>query len=272
MIVCIIQARMGSTRLPGKVMMRIREKPLLHYVINQVNQSKKLDNVIIATTTLAEDTQIVNYVNSLQENSFRGDAENVLNRYYECAKEYNADIIVRITADCPLIDPQIIDKCISKFQNSDFDYLSNTIKKENDMWDYYHNGFPIGIALEVFTFNALKKAKNEAKKPSEKEHVSPYIVNNSNLFKLGNIENDENQSDIRLTVDHQIDFDLIQIIIEHFKEYEYFSMEQLVSFLNKNPQLKQMNSNISHYEGYLKSLKDDKIYLKSLKENDSKFY
>jgi spore coat polysaccharide biosynthesis protein SpsF len=96
------------------------------------------------------------------------------------------------------------------------------------MWDYYHNGFPIGIALEVFTFNALKKAKNEAKKPSEKEHVSPYIVNNSNLFKLGNIENDENQSDIRLTVDHQIDFDLIQIIIEHFKEYEYFSMEQLV--------------------------------------------
>ena len=270
MIVCIIQARMGSTRLPGKVMMKIREKPILYYVINQVRQSKKLDNVVIATTTLTEDTQIMNYVKLLQENIFRGDPENVLDRYYQCAKEYNADIIVRITADCPLIDPRIIDKCISEFENGDFDYLSNTIKKENDVWNYHHNGFPIGIALEVFTFNALKKAKTEAKKPSEKEHVSPYMVNNSNLFKLGNIENDENQSDIRLTVDHKIDFDLIQIIIEHFKECKYFSMDQLVSFLNKNPQLKQMNSNISHYEGYLKSLKEDKIHLKSLNENDFK--
>ena len=265
MIVCIIQARMSSTRLPGKVMMEIRGKHLLHYVINQVKQSKKLDSIVIATTTLTKDTQIVNYVNSLQENFFRGDPENVLDRYYECAKEYNADIIVRITADCPFIDHKIIDKCISKFQNGDFDYLSNTIKKENDVWNYHHNGFPVGMALEVFTFNALKKAKNEAKKPSEKEHVSPYMVNNSNLFKLGNIENDENQSDIRLTVDHKIDFDLIQIIIEHFKECKYFSMNQLTSFLNKNPQLKEMNSNISHYEGYLKSLKEDKIYLKSLK-------
>ena len=256
---------MGSTRLPGKVMMKIREKPLLYYVINQVKHSKKLDDFVIATTTLKEDKQIVHYIESLKENFFRGSPENVLDRYYQCAKKYKADVIVRVTSDCPLIDPEIIDKCISKFESGNFDYLSNTIKKENGIWSYHHNGFPVGIAVEVFTFNALTKALKEAKKPSEKEHVSPYIVNNSNLFKLGTIQNDENQSEIRLTVDHKIDFDLVKIIIEHFKEDEIFTMDKLLSFLNKNPQLKQMNSNISHYEGYLKSLKEDEKYVKSLK-------
>lgn len=259
MIAAIIQARMGSTRLPGKIMMPIRNKPLLYYVIIQTLHSKKINKLIVATTDKIQDDQIVDMVNSYSIDIFRGNEEDVLDRYYQCAKKYNTDIIVRITSDCPLIDPNLIDKCIDEFENNDYDYFSNINKKEGENWVYHLSGFPLGFAVEVFTFTALEKAWKNAKKPSEREHVTQYILNNPKLFKIGNVENPNDYSDMRLSVDHKVDFDLVQIIIEHFPINEIFTLEKIASFLNANPQLKQMNSHLDFKEGYLKSLEKDKI-------------
>lgn len=249
---------MGSSRLPGKVMMEVRGKPLLYYIINQVKHSKKLDNLVIATTTLQEDDKIVNYVELLEENVFRGSSENVLDRYYQCATKFKADVIVRVTSDCPLIDPEVIDKCICEFEKSNLDYLSNINRKEGSKWIYHPSGFPLGFAVEVFKYITLERAWKKAKKPSEKEHVTQYILNNPNEFKIGNVENFEDQSDIRLTVDYMVDFQVVKAVIENFKG-EIFSMKKVTSFINKNSHLKQMNSNIPFNEGYLKSLKEDEL-------------
>ena len=250
---------MGSTRLPGKVMMKVRNKPLLYYVINQTLHSKKIYKTIIATTNLLQDNKIVEFANSLGVEIYRGSELDVLDRYYKCAKKYNADSIVRITADCPLIDPQLIDKCITEFEKNEFDYFSNINKKEGNKRIYYPNGFPLGFAVEVFTFKALEEAWKNAKKPSEREHVGKYFLSNPTLFKIGNIENSNDYSDMRLTIDYIIDFDLIKTIIEYFPDDEIYNMEKIAQFLNKKTQLKQMNSHISFDQEYQKSLADNKI-------------
>ena len=259
MIVAIIQARMGSTRLPGKVMMDINNKPLLHYVINQVSNSTKIDKLIIATTTKNQDDQVVSYANSEGIEIFRGNEQDVLDRYYQCAKMYGADIIVRITSDCPLIDPKLIDKCVVEFTNNKFDYFSNIHKKQNEKWIYHLSGFPLGFAVEVFTFNALGKAWKNAKKLSEREHVTLYVLNNPQFFKIGNLENPNDYSDMRLAVDHKVDYDLVKLVIDHFPDNEIFDLDKIADFLNHNPQLKQMNSYLQFDEGYLKSLADDAL-------------
>ena len=245
---------MGSTRLPGKIMMSVRDKPLLHYVINQVLQSKKIDKLIIATTNLPQDDEIVKFVDLYGIKVFRGSEEGVLDRYFHCAKELNLDIIVRITSDCPLIDPEIIDKCVEKFENENFDYLSNVNKNIDGDWIYNPCGFPSGFAVEVFTFNALENAWKNAKKSSDREHVTQYILDNSKKFKIGGLENQENFSDLRLTLDYQVDFNLIKIIIEKFPINEIFTLKKIVSFFNNYPEFKKINSNIPFNDGYLKSL------------------
>ena len=253
-ITAIIQARMGSTRLPGKIMMNIRDKPLLYYVINQIRHSKKINKVVIATTDTLQDDQIVKFVNLHDIEIFRGTEEDVLDRYYQCAKKYKSDVIVRITSDCPLIDPNLIDKCIVEFQNNNYDYFSNINKKEDEKWTYHLSGFPLGFAVEVFTFDTLENAWKNAKKNFDREHVTQYILDNPELFNIGNMENSNDYSDIRLAVDHQIDFDLVKNVIEHFPVNEIFTMEKIAIFLNQNPQLKQMNSHLQFNEGYIKSL------------------
>jgi len=259
MIIAIIQARYGSTRLPGKILMNIKDKPLLYYVINQVQSSKKIDKLVVATTEKTLDDQVAKLVDSYDVEVFRGSEIDVLDRYYQCAKNYDADVIVRITSDCPLIDPNLIDTCITKFQNNYCDYLSNTNKLEDNSWVYHLNGFPLGFAVEVLTFDALERAWKISKKPSEREHVTQYIPNNPQLFKIDVIENSDDFSDIHLAVDHKVDFDLVKIVIEHFPENEIFNLEKIISFFEENPHLKQINSHIPFDEGYLKSLEEDKI-------------
>lgn len=239
MVTAIIQARMGSTRLPGKVMMPIEGKPLLYYVINQVRHSKKLSNIIVATTNLKEDEIIVNFVNSLGVDCYVGNAQDVLDRYYCCAKEFKIDVIVRISGDSPLIDYNIIDKCIDEFEKNHFDYLGNTIVKDDNHWIENYNGFPIGVAVEVFTFNALEKAWKESKKPSDREHVTEYIWKNPEIFKLGSIKNSEDLSNMRIVVDYQEDFNLVKKIIEHLPSNDALTLEQIISFLKENPEFKK---------------------------------
>jgi spore coat polysaccharide biosynthesis protein SpsF (cytidylyltransferase family) len=259
MFTAIIQARMGSTRLPKKTMMRIQNKPLLYYTIKQAQASTKISKIIIATTTLPEDQEIVDFAKSLGLKYYCGEPLDVLDRFYQCAKKFSIDNIVRVTPDDPFVDPCIIDNVIEKFETDNFDYVSNSISKENDVWNHNLNGFPYGLAVEVISFTALEQAWKNSTKPSEREHVSPYIINNPQLFKLDSIKNSQDFSDIRLTVDHKEDFDLAEKIINHFQSNEIFKMEKIVKFIRENPSLKKINSIYSFNEGYKKSLKEDDV-------------
>lgn len=259
MIAAIIQARMNSSRLPGKVLMKIRNRPMLDYLLHQLNYSKKLSKLIIATTTNPKDDIISNYAKNNNLDFFRGKEDDVLDRFYQCAKFYDIDKIVRITSDCPLIDPKIIDKSIEKFETGKYDYLSNAHKKVGNKWEYNLCGFPLGFSVEIFSFYALEKSWSTAKKMSEREHVTLNIINNPDFYKIGSFKNSQNLSKLRLAIDHQIDFDLIKIIIENFPDDEVFSLSSVSKFLDKNPKLKKMNSGISFDEGYKKSLMNDKI-------------
>lgn len=241
MISVIIQARMGSSRLPGKVMKKINGKPLLYYIISQVKAAKKVSKIIVATTQLKEDDQIESYVKSIDIDVFRGNDLDVLDRFYHCARKYDLEKIIRLSADSPFIDFNIIDECISKFEEYEVDYLSNTIKKVNDIWKEDNNGFPLGMAVEVFTIRALEKAWLESTKPSDREHVTEYIFHNHSFFKLHSIKNFEDLSDFRFVVDYPEDFELISKIISGYPINELFTLKNLKDFLDKHSELKMIN-------------------------------
>ena len=265
MVVAIIQARLGSTRLPGKILMKIQNKPILYYVLNQVQHSKKITKIIVATTTNIQDDQIANFSSSFGIDFFRGDENDVLDRYYQCAKKVTSEIFVRITSDCPLIDPNLIDNCIDEFSKNNYDYFSNIHKKDGNLWTYNPSGYPMGFAVEVFSFDALKTAWINSKKLSEREHVTLYILNHPEIFKIGNIENTNDHSDIRLTLDYKEDFDLIKIVIEHFPKNEIFDLQKIISFIENKPELKNINSKYDFDESLKCSLKEDDIF-KNLKK------
>ena len=250
---CIIQARLGSTRLPKKVSKLLDEKnTTLDYVINQTRASKLLKRIIIATTILKKDDAVENYADKLNLEFFRGSSEDVLDRYYQCAKKFSISTIIRITSDDPLIDPQIIDKVIIKFQSNLYDYVSNTQPIT----------FPVGIAVEIFSFNALEDAWKNAKLPSEREHVTSYIYNNKKKFKTFNLENPKNLSHIRLTLDRPNDLKLIKLIVSKIKKRPIL-LNDILDLISKEPSILKINSNISAMEGYSKSLQEDKEFLKS---------
>jgi spore coat polysaccharide biosynthesis protein SpsF len=231
---------MGSTRLPGKVMMSIKNHPLMYYVMNQI---KKCENtkILVATSTSKKDDLIENYIKKLNFEVFRGNENDVLDRYYQCAKKNSAKIIVRISADSPFIDHKIIKECINKFEKNDFDYLSNTIKKINNVWVEHFNGFPKGYAVEIFQFSALERAWKESFEPSDREHVTEYIWKHPQIFKLGNYENKVDYSNYRLVVDYPNDFKLIKEIIKNFPENTIFSLNNIIKFLENNPKLVKIN-------------------------------
>jgi len=256
MIGCIIQARMGSSRLPGKVMMKDDNgQPLLYHVINQLQYCTKVKNLVIATTTNQEDDEIEEFANNNSLNIFRGKEKDVLDRYFQCAKKYSFSIIVRITADCPLIDPQIVDKVIGKFFSGEYDLATNTLVRT----------FPIGTDVEVFSFSALEKAWKNAQLPSEREHVTPYIRNKGN-FKTANVENDENISNLRLTVDRIEDFKLIKEILNDISSNPIY-LDDVLELFSRKPELIEINKHIDHNEGFNRSVKEDQEFVKT-KENN----
>ena len=249
MIGCIIQARLGSTRLPQKVLLKLdKENSTLFYVVNQLKNSKRIDEIVVATTDLKEDSLIEEKVKNLGIACFKGNEKDVLDRYYNCAKEFGIDIIVRITADCPLIDPEIVDKIIDDFDSDKEDYISNTLKKT----------FPKGLDIEVFTFEALKRAWTESKFPSDREHVTNFIRNNS-TFKNKNYENKENYSEHRWTLDRKEDLEFIREIIKRIQKRPIV-MKDVISVLEQNPDLLKINHNIDPDEGINKSKQEDEIF------------
>ena len=254
MIGCIIQARMGSSRLPGKALMKSDSgKPLLYYVINQLRYCSKVKNLVIATTTNQEDDEIEKFANNNSVNVFRGKEKDVLDRYFQCAKKYSFSTIVIITADCPLIDPQIVDKVIEQFFSENYDFATNTLTRT----------FPIGTDVEVFSFSALNKAWENAQLPSEREHVTPYLHNKEN-FKIINVENDKNISNLRLTVDRIEDFELIKQILNNIS-INPIHLEDVLELFSRKPELIEINKHINHNEGFNKSLEEDKEFIKKQK-------
>ena len=253
MIVAIIQARMGSSRLPGKVLKEICGKTLLEHEINRVRQAKRIDGIIVATTNPLDDA-IEELCRKIDTTCYRGAENDVLDRYYHAAESVNLgekDGIVRLTADCPLIDPVIIDEMIELFLRSGADYASNANPPT----------FPDGLDAEVFTFTALKRCFAEARLLSEREHVTPYIRNNPHLFKQVNLEGKRDLSGLRWTVDEEEDLEVIKTVYENLycKSCRIFLMEEILAFFGEHPEISGKNLRFKRNEGYEKSLQNDHI-------------
>jgi spore coat polysaccharide biosynthesis protein SpsF (cytidylyltransferase family) len=255
MIGCIVQARMGSSRLPGKVMKKVGDKFLLDYVLEQLKSSKNIEKIIVATTTLTNDDIICQYVSSKNIKFFRGSSDDVLDRYYQCAKKFTVDTIVRITADNPLIDPNIIDRVINEYSNKKVDYVTNTLDRT----------FPYGTEVEIFSFKTLEKAWKNAIKSSEREHVTPFIRDPKNKFILMNIKHSENHSYLRYTVDRMSDLKLVKEIIKNISTRPIV-IQDIIKLYKQKPEIFEINKNIKH-DGYESSLKKDNQYFKSQETN-----
>jgi spore coat polysaccharide biosynthesis protein SpsF len=231
----ILQARMGSTRLAGKILMQVLGKPLLQWELERVLRCKEVDQVVLATTDLSMDDPVAKLASEMNVTCFRGSSENVLDRYYQAAKKYHADLIVRVTGDCPLIDPEVIDLVVKKFKEGSFDYLSNTRV----------GTYPRGMDVEVFSISSLHQAHLEAKEDDQKEHVTPFIYQHPERFRLGNIALTPARGDLRLTVDTQEDFDLIKKILETIAPKKVaFTLQDLLNLLNEHPEWMKINAHV----------------------------
>ena len=236
-VVCIIQARMNSTRLPGKVLKKISDKPMLWYLLNSLQYSKTLDHIVVATTKKKVDDQIVELCKKMKLSVFRGNENNVLNRFCEAGKKYDATYVVRISADCPLIDPAIVDKIVRKSFTSNADYVSNTLPKT----------YPMGYEVEVIKLSALLKSEKMTNDLGDREHVTLFIMRNPKLFSHYNVEAPKlfKKPKIRVCVDTIEDFSVIQEILDLTnKKQKFVSIRQVLGILDKNPKIKKLNSHV----------------------------
>lgn len=251
-ITCIIQARTDSTRLPNKVLKKIESVPMVAHIINRVKKSKNIKQIILATTSKKSDEVLLEIAEKLKIIGFAGDEDDVLGRFFNAATLFSADPIIRITGDCPLIDPGLLDDMIEIFLKNDYDYVSNTIERT----------FPDGLDIEIFSYNVLKKVHQETKWSSEREHVTPYIIKNMDLFNVYNYKNKENLSKLRWCVDEEKDLLMIKHIFQEMRPELYFSTEDIIELVSKNPKISKINNEFKTNEGYKKSLKNDKLVKK----------
>ena len=236
MIGCIVQARMGSSRLPGKVMMKLDDKnPIIYYVIEQLKHCNFVDEIVVATTVLKEDDVIENFVRKNNIKCFRGSEQDVLDRYYQCAKNYSLSAVVRITSDNPLVDPDIIDKIVTLFKTNDYDYVSNEQPPT----------FPLGYAVEVFSFSALETAWKKAELPSEREHVTPYFYKNKEVFEQINYGKSTNLPNVRCTLDTEHDYNLIKTIVQKIN-HRPILFNHVVKLFENEPELFNINKHVKH--------------------------
>lgn len=239
----IIQARLGSTRLPGKVLKDLNGKPLIEQIINRLRNCKNVDNIVLATTINELDDRLESWCKENNISCFRGDENNVLKRYYDTATQYKSDIVIRITADDPFKDPKVIDAVIDllKTENLDFAFNNNP------------PSFPEGLDTEVFTFSAIKKAAEADTTDFEKEHVTQYFYHNPQIFKCKNLSYKENVSHIRLTVDTEQDFELASRIYTKLSpNNEMFYLEDILSLIKKEPELLEVNKGVKRSAMYEK--------------------
>ncbi len=234
MITCIVQARMGSSRLPGKVLREVLGFPLILLTLKRLEKSREIDKLILATSDKISDNPLHGIVKEEGFEVFRGDEENVLKRYRDCVLEHGGDIVVRVTGDCPLIDPDIVDNVISHYKMYDYDYV------RLDVPDTFIRGFDV----EVFSREALDKAFELAKEDRDFEHVTAYMYHHPELFSIGKVRGESlfNKS-YRLCVDTIEDFQLISKVYEHFEDI-YVTAKEAVKFLDENPEIAAINSEV----------------------------
>jgi spore coat polysaccharide biosynthesis protein SpsF (cytidylyltransferase family) len=254
MILAILQARFSSSRLPGKVLKLILDKPMLLHQIERIQNSKRIDKLVVATSTDKSDDSIEKMCLDNDIEVFRGSLDNVLDRFYQCAKSYNPESVVRLTGDCPLADWKAIDQTIQYHIKGKYDYVNNRSKP----------AFPDGLDVEVITYSALKSACDNAVLPSEKEHVTLYVRHRKDKFKLGYFYSTKDLSHMRWTVDEPEDFILVEKIYKNlYKNNPKFLMKDVLELLNNQPELLKINSHIGTSEGMKKSLKEDEEFIKN---------
>lgn len=235
--IIIVQARMNSSRLPGKVLKTVLGKSLLEYQIERLRLIRNVDEIVVATTVNETDQPVVELCQKLGVSVFRGPEDDVLTRFYEAAMKYQGDTIIRVTADCPLIDPQVSEQTIQFYldHQSEYDYISNTRKLT----------FPRGLDTEVFNYNILKEAFMEATLPEDREHVTLFMYRQQERYRIGNVAHYEDLSKHRWTVDTQEDFNLISLIIESlYPGKSDFKMADVVALLQEHPDWSRINANV----------------------------
>ncbi len=233
-VVAIIQARMGSTRLPGKVLKDLAGDTVLARVVNRTRRAKLLDEVVVATTTEAADESIVAECERLKVAAFRGSETDVLDRYYQAAQKCSADAVVRITSDCPLMDPELVDHTVRAFEADGADYATNSLVVT----------YPRGLDVEVFTTDALRRAWKEAQKEYQRIHVTPYFYEGEGKFKIVSLAAPADFSNYRWTLDTSEDLQLLRTIYEHFGGRDDMSWREVLAFVESKPELAAINSNV----------------------------
>jgi spore coat polysaccharide biosynthesis protein SpsF len=238
-IVAIIQARMTSSRLPGKVMIDIAGFPMLYHVIKRVSSAQMLDQIVVATTDDPADDPIEEFCNSNGFLCFRGHPFDVLDRYYQAASKFKADIIVRITADCPIMDPTLIDTLIQSFLDTGVDFGANRLPPP------WKRTYPIGLDIEIVRFEALEKAWQEAESQFEREHVMPYLYDQPGRFKIMLAHHEPDYGEQRWTVDTPLDLALVNKIFGYFSPRIDFSWMEVIDLIKRDPDLENINISVS---------------------------
>ncbi|MFH1968235.1 MAG: glycosyltransferase family protein [bacterium] len=233
----IIQARVGSCRLPRKVLKEINGKPILEHAVGRVKLSKNLDKIVLAIPDNSQNDILADLAKKLNIICVRGSEKNVLSRYLKAAKKVKADIIIRITADCPLIAPEIIDEMLNIFEKEKYDYLLNDAKRK---------GHPRGFDVDIFFTRCLKKTASLTNKNYNKEHITTFMLEHPEIFKIKYYVAPKKlyRPDYRLCIDEELDFVLIKKIFDYFKPRENFTAEEIIKYLDKNPKIASINKNV----------------------------
>jgi spore coat polysaccharide biosynthesis protein SpsF len=252
MILAILQARVSSTRLPGKVLKPILGKPMLLRQIERIRLASMIDTLIVATSTDPTDDAIERLCRENNITFYRGSLDDVLDRFYQASKPIRPDHVVRLTGDCPLTAPRLIDEVITFHVQGGYDYSSNTIEPT----------WPDGLDIEVIRFSCLEQAWNEATLPSHREHVTPFIHGQANRFRIGSFKGQIDMSAHRWTVDEPEDFELVTNIYEAlYPNKPDFTTTDILGFLEKNPGVRSLNAHLIRNEGYQKSLIEDRVFV-----------
>ncbi len=236
--VAIIQARMGSTRLPGKVLMDIEGEPMLVRVVERVRQSHQIKEVIVATTITDSDDPVHELCTARGYAVYRGSEDDVLDRYYQAALKFNATTIVRLTADCPLIDPGVIDQTLTEFRERGVDFAANRLPPP------WKRTFPEGLDVEVCRFEALERAWREAEQRHQREHVMPYFYEEAGRFNIFVLQHDPDYGRYRFSVDETADLELVRQIYRRLPSQDEFSWYDIIQLLNSDPALASLNASV----------------------------
>lgn len=232
--IAIVQARMGSSRLPGKVLMDLAGESTLSRVVGRLRRAKLLDNIVVATSDSYSDEAVVAECKRLNVLTYRGSQTDVLDRYYQAALAFGVGAVVRITSDCPLIDPDLVDDTVKKFKDQRCDYASNAIQRT----------YPRGLDVEVFTIAALKSAWQNAKQPYEREHVTPYFYEHPEHFRLVSLVGTSDYSQYRWTLDTPEDLQLLRAIYDRLRDQDHFTWQDVVALMQHEPQLADLNCKV----------------------------